>query len=177
MADPTAQRVMLTINHAITDPAIWPYYGWHNDWREYDRTPDYKPAIQQDRYEFFPMLCAIMDAGLYGGRALQLGIGQSGLSHKMWRYVFEDVVSVDMDEGARFVGEIAVGTNEMIQDVTGNILFDEKFLYLPSSPIVSRAQLEMILKNINYEKINLIHSCISICDSCTGTTSTTSFKS
>ena len=33
---------------------------------------------------------------------------------------------LDMDEGSRFVGEIAVGTNEMIQDVTGNILFDEK---------------------------------------------------
>ena len=32
----------------------------------------------------------------------------------------------DMDEGSRFIGEIAVGTNEMIQDVTGNILFDEK---------------------------------------------------
>lgn len=33
---------------------------------------------------------------------------------------------LDMDSGSRFVGEIAIGTNEMIQDVTGNILFDEK---------------------------------------------------
>ena len=33
---------------------------------------------------------------------------------------------LDMDEGSRFVGEIAIGTNEMIQEVTGNILFDEK---------------------------------------------------
>ena len=33
---------------------------------------------------------------------------------------------LDMDEGSRFVGEIAIGTNDMIQDVTGNILFDEK---------------------------------------------------
>lgn len=33
---------------------------------------------------------------------------------------------LNLDEGARFVGEIAIGTNEMIQDVTGNILFDEK---------------------------------------------------
>ena len=33
---------------------------------------------------------------------------------------------LNLDEGASFVGEIAVGTNEMIQDVTGNILFDEK---------------------------------------------------
>lgn len=33
---------------------------------------------------------------------------------------------LDMDDGSRFVGEIAIGTNEMIQEVTGNILFDEK---------------------------------------------------
>ena len=33
---------------------------------------------------------------------------------------------LNMDEGARFVGEIAIGTNDMVQDVTGNILFDEK---------------------------------------------------
>lgn len=33
---------------------------------------------------------------------------------------------LDMDEGSRFVGEIAIGTNDMIQDITGNILFDEK---------------------------------------------------
>ena len=33
---------------------------------------------------------------------------------------------LDLDEGARFVGEIAIGTNEMVQDITGNILFDEK---------------------------------------------------
>ena len=33
---------------------------------------------------------------------------------------------LNMDEGSRFVGEIAIGTNERVQDVTGNILFDEK---------------------------------------------------
>jgi len=33
---------------------------------------------------------------------------------------------LNLDEGASFVGEIAIGTNEMIQEVTGNILFDEK---------------------------------------------------
>ncbi len=33
---------------------------------------------------------------------------------------------LNMDEGSKFVGEIAIGTNDMIQDVTGNILFDEK---------------------------------------------------
>lgn len=33
---------------------------------------------------------------------------------------------INMDAGSKFVGEIAIGTNDMIQDVTGNILFDEK---------------------------------------------------
>ena len=32
----------------------------------------------------------------------------------------------DMDEGSRGIGEIAIGTNDEIQEVTGNILFDEK---------------------------------------------------
>lgn len=33
---------------------------------------------------------------------------------------------INMDDGARLVGEIAIGTNEKIQEITGNILFDEK---------------------------------------------------
>ena len=31
-----------------------------------------------------------------------------------------------MDEGSHGIGEIAIGTNFEIQEVTGNILFDEK---------------------------------------------------
>ena len=33
---------------------------------------------------------------------------------------------LNTDEGSKFVGEIAIGTNDRIQNVTGNILFDEK---------------------------------------------------
>ncbi|MBQ8847396.1 MAG: aminopeptidase [Candidatus Gastranaerophilales bacterium] len=33
---------------------------------------------------------------------------------------------LNMDDGSKFVGEIAIGTNNRIQNVTGNILFDEK---------------------------------------------------
>lgn len=33
---------------------------------------------------------------------------------------------LDMDEGARFLGEFAIGTNWNIQEVTGSTLFDEK---------------------------------------------------
>lgn len=40
----------------------------------------------------------------------------------------EDFVNamLNMDEGSRGIGEIAIGTNDEIQEVTGNILFDEK---------------------------------------------------
>jgi aminopeptidase len=33
---------------------------------------------------------------------------------------------LDTDEGSRFIGEIAIGTNYQIQDFSGNTLFDEK---------------------------------------------------
>ncbi|OGI27484.1 MAG: peptidase M29 [Candidatus Melainabacteria bacterium RIFOXYA12_FULL_32_12] len=33
---------------------------------------------------------------------------------------------INQDEGARYLGELAFGTNDMIQEITGNILFDEK---------------------------------------------------
>ena len=33
---------------------------------------------------------------------------------------------LNQDEGASFVGEIAIGTNEMVTEITGDILFDEK---------------------------------------------------
>lgn len=33
---------------------------------------------------------------------------------------------LEMDEGSKGIGEIAIGTNDEIQEVTGNILFDEK---------------------------------------------------
>ena len=36
------------------------------------------------------------------------------------------IAMLDMDEGSRGIGEIAIGTNDRIQEVTGNILFDEK---------------------------------------------------
>ncbi|MDO5436647.1 MAG: aminopeptidase [bacterium] len=67
-------------------------------------------------------------------------IYRGNMSHKIWLKlqngkvidakadVGEDFLlsMLDMDEGSRFVGEIAIGTNERVQNVTGNILFDEK---------------------------------------------------
>ena len=34
--------------------------------------------------------------------------------------------TLDIDEGGRYVGEFAIGTNEGIQKFTGRYLFDEK---------------------------------------------------
>ena len=33
---------------------------------------------------------------------------------------------LNTDEGSKGIGEIAIGTNDEIQEITGNILFDEK---------------------------------------------------
>lgn len=33
---------------------------------------------------------------------------------------------LNMDEGSKFLGEVAIGTNDKIQEITGDILFDEK---------------------------------------------------
>ena len=36
------------------------------------------------------------------------------------------LAQLNVDEGARYLGEFAIGTNYNIQDVTGSVLFDEK---------------------------------------------------
>ena len=46
------------------------------------------------------------------------------LTLEQGKVVLQDMLN--MDCGSRFVGEIAIGTNDRITDVTGNILFDEK---------------------------------------------------
>ena len=38
----------------------------------------------------------------------------------------ELIARIDTDEGARRVGEFAIGTNEMVQRAVGDTLFDEK---------------------------------------------------
>ncbi len=77
--------------------ALW---GWHDDHRGKDRTPEYRPALQQVRSEFEQLLRVCEWRGALGGRALQLGLGRGGAAHVALRVAFDFVCSVDCDAGA-----------------------------------------------------------------------------
>lgn len=69
---------------------MWkPRWGWHDDHAHFDGTARYLPAIQQVREEFL-MLAQMLDGrNLLSGRALQLGVGETGASHEVWRLLFD----------------------------------------------------------------------------------------
>lgn len=71
-----------------------PFHGWHDDHRGKDRTPDYLPAVQQCREEFYGLLKMLQQYELKNNM-LQLGLGTTGASHELWRKVFKDVVTID----------------------------------------------------------------------------------
>ena len=41
------------------------------------------------------MINVIVDAGLVGGKCLQLGMGAGGASHQVWRSMFAEVLTID----------------------------------------------------------------------------------
>lgn len=95
----------------VADPRFAPHWGWHDDHRDADGTPDYRPAVMQVRAETASLLDElavelprydVVDPYHLGQRALQLGIGfDHGASHALWRLFFDDVLSLDL-HGSRF---------------------------------------------------------------------------
>ena len=88
---------MVEIEGYIKSPAVTPYFGWHDDYDEFDKAVQYRPAMQQDREEFLSVLKMIADKGLVGGRCLQLGLGRSAASHWVWKRIFGYVLSIDRE--------------------------------------------------------------------------------
>ena len=83
---------------AVARDLRWrPRWGWHDDHRERDGTPEYLPAVQQVRDEFAGLLAVIDNYELFGGSCLQLGVGPCAASHVLWQTMFDRVVSVDKD--------------------------------------------------------------------------------
>lgn len=78
-----------------------PHWGWHDDHRMTDGTPEYRPALQQVRAEyhaFLGILGAELNSNLpeqIDGACLQLGLGETLASHEAWRLVFDRVVTLD----------------------------------------------------------------------------------
>lgn len=83
-----------TLTAAVNDPRFLPYHGWHDDHRHADRTPEYRPAIQQNRAEFVAFAELLVQRRLTGS-CLQLGLGMPGGSHFAFESIFERVLSID----------------------------------------------------------------------------------
>lgn len=81
------------IEAIVNDPQWQPRYGFHDDHRGKDRRPEYLPAVQQVRSEFYSLLALMWP--FKGGKALQLGIGPCNASHFIWTQVFGQVLSID----------------------------------------------------------------------------------
>lgn len=57
---------------------------------------------------------------IVGGRVTQISHDNEALADEVWRYL-------DSAQNGRRLGEFAIGTNEALEDFTGNLLQDEKF--------------------------------------------------
>lgn len=74
-----------------------PYWGWHDDHRDRDRTPEYLPALQQVRGEYAEFLGQLDSMGtrFWPVSCLQLGMGATDASHRAWQLSFGRVVTID----------------------------------------------------------------------------------
>jgi hypothetical protein len=89
------------IDAMIALPAFAPYWGFHDDHRDKDGTPEYRPALMQVRGEFEAFVEAIeREFGPKGGHSrravLQLGMGNCIASHTVWRFLFNSALTIDM---------------------------------------------------------------------------------
>lgn len=85
------------IDDLVRDSRWMPYWGWHDDHRERDRTPAYLPALQQVRAEYEELLGVIANyaLGAWPASALQLGMGAQRCSHECLRAIFAHVLTID----------------------------------------------------------------------------------
>ncbi len=86
---------MVRIDAVLREDRWHPRFGWHDDHRARDRTPEYLPAMQQVRAEFAALVASLEGRGICGGRCLQLGMGECDASHAVWRALFGRVVTLD----------------------------------------------------------------------------------
>lgn len=93
----TVSNLMNVIDAYVAKDDRRPLWGWHDDHRAHDRSPEYRPALQQVRAEFEQLLRVCETQGALGGRALQLGLGRGGAAHIALRVAFDFVCSIDCD--------------------------------------------------------------------------------
>lgn len=96
----TPDDVIADIDAFVYSDAALPLRGWHDDYRGLDRTPEYRPALQQVKQEFRDLVTAVLNRRRYptdgASTCVQLGLGGYGAAHVAFRQFFDVVVSVDM---------------------------------------------------------------------------------
>lgn len=138
----TAANLMNEIN-AYVYQGIGSYRGWHEDYLPGE--PNYLPMMQQSKLEFEAMLGAIAKAGLVGGRCLQLGLGVSGASHRVWQIIFSRVLTIDL--GMSLADDMQIGgMNTHSGQAVGFAMRCEPydFLFIDAGHSLSDAQLDYI---------------------------------
>ncbi len=108
------QNSGLALNSLLNEPRWLPYYGWHDDHREQDGTEFYRPAIMQVRSEFLDFVSLLRSNGVIPqvgiGRTLQLGLGNCGASHAMWRSLMGSAFTIDRN-GCSLDDELLLGAD------------------------------------------------------------------
>lgn len=102
-SDMSSREAMLAVNRLIYSDRYSPRFGWHDDHRGVDGTPEYLPALQQVCAEYREFVEVLDAAGVRGGRCLQLGLGECRASHDAWNAIFAGG-AVTLDWAYRIVG-------------------------------------------------------------------------
>jgi Methyltransferase domain len=83
-------------DEVVYDRRWHPFYGWHDDHAQHDRTLAYAPAMQQSRQEWHDFVALLHVTGCRG-RGLQIGLGAPGASHAAWCKMFASAWTIEID--------------------------------------------------------------------------------
>jgi len=97
----SAAEHLLAVNRLIYSDRFLPYWGWHDDHAMVDRSPAYKPAMQQVKAEFAELVHVLASMNVLAGKALQLGMGEAQASHSVLLELFREVTTIDFAKMVR----------------------------------------------------------------------------
>jgi hypothetical protein len=108
---------MIDLDAVVNDKVFAPFYGWHDDHRERDRTAEYRPASQQVRAELMELLGLIAcSPGM--NKSLELGLGIPGGTHRIFDQVFPEAWIVEW--GDYVVANYVTRFGDQPRMLTGN---------------------------------------------------------
>src|SRR5215470_3163844 len=83
----------MNFDNIVNDVRFLPFHGWHDDYKQFDRRPEYRPAIQQNKSEFLELMRILEERGL-NDKCLELGLGLGG-THRIFEETFKSVLTVE----------------------------------------------------------------------------------